>query len=108
MEEIHRVARAGAKVYIATPHFSCANSYTDPTHRHHLGFFSFDYFTGQNQWDFYTKVRFRKVNAALIFYPKLKNKLIWRIANKWPAFYEEHLTWIFPAWFMSLELEVIK
>ena len=108
MEEIHRVARGGARVHITTPHFSCANSYTDPTHRYHLGFFSFDYFTGENQWDFYTKTRFKKVQTGLVFYPKFKNKLIWRIANRWPAFYEEHLAWIFPAWFMSFELEVIK
>jgi SAM-dependent methyltransferase len=108
MEEIYRIARAGAKVYITTPHFSCANSYTDPTHRHHLGFFSFDYFTGENQWDFYTKARFKKIQADLVFFPKLKNKLIWRIAKRYPAFYEEHLTWIFPAWFMSFELEIIK
>ena len=32
MEEMHRISRVGARVYIATPHFSCANSYTDPTH----------------------------------------------------------------------------
>lgn len=108
MEELHRVARAGARIHITTPHFSCANSYTDPTHRYHLGFFSFDYFTGQNQWDFYTKARFKKVKAGLVFYPKFKNKLIWRIAKRWPAFYEEHMAWIFPAWFMSFELEVLK
>jgi len=108
MEEIHRVARARARVFVTTPHFSCANSYTDPTHRHHLGFLSFDYFTGQNQWDFYTNARFRKVKGELVFRPKFKNKLIWRIANRWPAFYEEHLAWIFPAWFISFELEVVK
>jgi SAM-dependent methyltransferase len=108
MEEIHRIARPGAKVYIATPHFSCSNSYTDPTHRHHLGLFSFDYFTGENQWDFYTTARFRKISASLVFYPKFKNKLIWRLANRYPAFYEEHLAWIFPAWFMKFELEVVK
>ena len=108
MEEIHRVSKAGANVHITTPHFSCANSYTDPTHRHHLGIFSFDYFTGENQLDFYTKARFKKVRADLMFYPKFKNKLIWRFAKMSPLFYEEHLTWIFPAWFMSFELEVIK
>src|SRR5262245_38574856 len=42
MEEMHRVGRAGAMLQITTPHFSCANSFTDPTHLHHLGFFSFD------------------------------------------------------------------
>lgn len=108
MEEIHRIGKNGAKVYITTPHYSCSNSFTDPTHVHHFGFFSFDYFTGDNQWDFYAKVRFRKRKAFLMFYPKLKNKLIWRLANRFPAFYEEHLAWIFPAWFMIFELEVLK
>jgi SAM-dependent methyltransferase len=108
MEEIHRVSRPQGRVTITTPHFSCANSYTDPTHRHHLGFFSFDYFTGENQWDFYSRARFRKVKAGLVFYPKAKNKLVWRLANRWPAFYEEHLAWILPAWYMHFEMEVVK
>src|SRR3990172_6988354 len=58
MEEIHRIAKPGAVVYVTTPHFSCSNSYTDPTHRHHLGMFSFDFFTGENKVDYYTHVRF--------------------------------------------------
>ncbi len=48
MEEIHRVARPGALVRIVTPHFSSSNSYTDPTHRWHLGLQSFDYFRGES------------------------------------------------------------
>lgn len=108
MEEIYRISRPCARVTITVPHFSCANAYTDPTHKHFFGFFSFDYFTGQNQWDFYTKVRFNKKRIQLIFYPTFLNKLIWRIANRFPQFYERHLVWIFPAWFISVELEVIK
>lgn len=108
MEEINRIAKPLAIVYITVPHFSCSNSYTDPTHKHCFSLFSFDYFTGQNQWDFYTKVRFNKKRIQLIFYPTFLNKLIWRIANRFPQFYERHLAWIFPAWFISAELEVIK
>lgn len=108
MEEIYRIARPCARVTITVPHFSCANAYTDPTHKHFFGLFSFDYFTGQNQWDFYTKVRFNKKRIRLIFYPTFLNKLIWRIANRFPQFYERHLAWIFPAWFISAELEAIK
>jgi SAM-dependent methyltransferase len=108
MEEMHRISRNGARVQIATPHFSCANSYTDPTHLHHLGYFSFDYFTGGNQWDFYTRVRFRKVSGRLHFYGRYKNLHISWLANRFPAFYEEHLTWIFPAWYLSVELQVVK
>jgi SAM-dependent methyltransferase len=108
MEEVHRISENGAHIHIATPHFSCANSYTDPTHIHHLGYFFLDYFTGENQWDFYTKARFKKIRSHLHFYGRYKNLHISWLANRFPRFYEEHLTWIFPAWYMSFELEVIK
>ena len=108
MEEIYRVGKGGGEVHITTPHYSCSNSYTDPTHKHHLGFFSFDYFTGENQWGFYSKIRFRKKRSFLLFHPNPGNKIIWRIANRWPKFYEEHLAWIFPAWAMSFDLEILK
>lgn len=108
MEEIHRVAKPGAVVKIRTPHYSCANSYTDPTHCHHLGFFSFDYFTDENQFGFYSLSRFKKKKCFIHFYPALHNKLILHLANKWPAAYEKYWAWIFPAWFMGFDLEVVK
>src|SRR5712691_11038525 len=44
MEEVHRVARASARVEIVTPHFSNRFAFTDPTHRRQLALRSFDYF----------------------------------------------------------------
>lgn len=108
LEEIHRIGRPGARVEITTPHFSCANSFTDPTHRRHLGYFSLDYFTGENQWDFYTAARFRLVTRRLRFYGRYKNRHVSWLANRFPRFYEEHLTWMFPAWYLAFELEVVK
>jgi len=29
-------------------------------------------------------------------------------SDEWPALYERRFCWIFPAWFMSFELEVVK
>ena len=108
MEEIHRVCRDGAVVRITVPHFSCSNAFTDPTHQHYFGWFSFDYFTGEHQFSFYTQVRFRRRRSAIVFAPTLVNKLVWRLANRWPAAYESRWAWIFPAWFLSFELEVVK
>ncbi len=108
MEEIHRICVPGAIVRITLPHFSCANAFTDPTHRHYFSWFSFHYFTGENQWEFYTGCRFRRVTSQILFYPTLINKLVWRLANRYPETYERHWTWIFPAWFLSFELEVLK
>lgn len=108
MEEIHRVSQSGAVVRITTPHFSSANSFIDPTHRYHFSYFSFHYFTGEHDFDFYTEKRFRRRQAQIIFYPTIVNKLIWRIANRYPQAYERRWTWLFPAWFLSFELEVVK
>jgi SAM-dependent methyltransferase len=108
MEEIHRVCRHGALVKVTVPHFSCANAFTDITHRHYFGRFSFDYFTGENDLGFYTRVRFRRRAAEIVFRPTLLNKLVRRLANWAPARYEQSWPWIFPAWFLYFELEVIK
>jgi hypothetical protein len=108
MEELHRVGRDGAVVKITTPHFSSANSFTDPTHRHHLGWYSLDYFTGEHEHSYYTQVRFRTKARSLLFHPGLVNKLVRRLANRWPAAYERKWAWMFPAWFLYFELVVVK
>lgn len=108
MEEIHRVCRPGAVVKITVPHFSCANAFTDPTHRHYFSHASFNYFTGDNEFGFYTDRRFRRQRAEIVFAPTLVNKLVWRLARRNPAEYERRWAWMFPAWFLSFELEVVK
>lgn len=108
MEEIHRVCRNGAVVHITLPHFSCSNAFTDPTHRHYFSIFSFDYFTGEHKFSFYSDRQFRTLRRRIIFEPTLVNKVVHRIANRWPQRYEHRWAWIFPAWFLSFELEVLK
>ena len=108
MEEIHRVSVPGARVHITVPHFSSANAYTDPTHRHQFSWFSFDYFESDHPLAFYSGARFKRHHAQLVFYPTLTNKIVHRLANRNPQAYERRWAWMFPAWFLSVELEVIK
>lgn len=108
MEEIHRVCCAGAVVSITVPHFSCANAFTDPTHRRCFGYFSMNYVTGENDLKFYTRARFKTLSRRLLFYPSLINRLVWRLANRYPEVYERRWAWIFPAWYLHFELEVLK
>jgi SAM-dependent methyltransferase len=107
MEEIHRISKTGARVKITVPHFSCANAFTDPTHLHYFGWHSCWYFTGENEWSFYTRARFRRVRSEIIFQPSLVNKIVWRLANRWPKQYEHRWAWMFPAWYLYFELEVV-
>ena len=108
MEEIHRICRDKAVVRIAVPHFSSPEAYTDPTHRRYFGYLSFDYVTGEHEIEFYTRVRFKKLYSRIIFWPTLLNKLVWRLANRYPEAYERRWAWMFPAWYLYFELEVRK
>ena len=108
MEEVHRVCRENAIVHVTVPHFSCANAFSDPTHKHFFSTSSFQYMTGIHELSFYTNVRFRKQATSIIFRPTLVNKFVSRIANCWPDAYEQRWAWIFPAWFIYFKLEVLK
>ena len=105
MGEIHRSLKPGGRVLITTPHFSCANSYTDPTHVHHLGIRAFDYFEESHELSYYSQFRYRVLRRVIRFHGGLIDALIRRIAERWPDFYEHRLCWIFPAWYIEVELE---
>lgn len=106
LEECHRVLTPGGILRITTPHFSCSNSYIDPTHKFHLSYFSFDYFTPEHQLGYYSKARFA-IHYRRIFFemPFPFKGFFERFANRWPKFYEKRLAWVFPAHFLYFELK---
>lgn len=108
MEEVHELLAPGGTVVITTPHFSCANAFTDPTHRRQLGYFSFDYFTDGSAWSFYSSFRFDIARRLLVFHNGVLDRVVARIANRHPAYYERRLAWLFPAWFLIFELVARK
>lgn len=108
MEEIHRICEPGAIVDISVPHFSSRHAYTDPTHRRFFGSASMDYLSSEHVLSFYTEARFRVLRNKIFFEPSLLNKLVWRLANRFPDLYEKRFAWIYPAWFLSFKLEVLK
>ncbi len=108
MEEVHRISRRGAKVRLTVPHFSCANTWRDPTHRHGFAQATLDCFVEGHPLVHYSSARFRRIRAELIFHPSLLNRAVARLANRWPEKYEDRWCWAFPAWFLYFELEAIK
>ena len=108
MEEFWDLLIPNGTVEITTPHFSCANSCTDPTHKYHLGYFSFDYFTETSELNFYSRARFTIDSRSIAFHHNLVNRVVRRLANRYPHPYEQRFAWIFPAWFLVFRLRAIK
>jgi SAM-dependent methyltransferase len=110
MAEVYRVARPGAEVLIVTPHFSSPDSYTDPTHHFHLGYHSFDYFTGQSFSDFtYNLGGFEILDRRLEFGSNFLLDNLGRMAAGISIdFYEKHLAWIFPGRNLYCRLRTVK
>ncbi len=110
MAEVHRIARPGAEVIAVTPHYSSPDSFTDPTHVHHLGLHSFDYFTCEAFENFtYNAGGFRIVERRLTFGGNILLDGLGRlIASISSNFYEKHFAWIFPARNIVCRMQVVK
>lgn len=108
LNEIHRVARAGAVIHVTVPHFSSANAFTDVTHRHWFGWRSFDPFSTDHALAHYATARFTMRQRRITFCRGLANVVVRRLASRWPEAYERRWAWMFPAWFLYFELEVDK
>jgi len=90
LEEIHRILKNQGILKITTPHYSCSNSYVDPTHRYHLSYYSFDYFCDGHSLSYYSKVKYRIKNRHLQFQGgKINRGIISRLANRFPQTYEQ-------------------
>ncbi len=109
LEELHRILQPKGLLKVTTPHFSCANSFIDPTHRWHLSYFSFDYFCEGHNLSYYSSGKYAIKNRHIQFQGgRISRSIISRLANRFPQTYEQRWTWIFPAWYLYFELEAIK
>jgi ubiquinone/menaquinone biosynthesis C-methylase UbiE len=106
MKEVHRICKDGAPVDIITPHFASISSWKDPTHVHHLSFFSFDHFEKTNVAH-YTGGGFSVTRRRISFSGIMGNigRLIYYIS---PKRYESTWCFIFRPGTLYFELEVKK
>lgn len=105
--ELVRVGKPGARVTIITPHFTSLSSWRDPTHVHHLSYFSFDHF-GKPSTAHYIGGGLRVVERHLSFGGGLGGiigRLLFRIS---PDKYERKYCFVFRASTLRFELEVVK
>lgn len=128
MEEIWRISAPDACLEGATPHFSSSSSYSDPTHRHHLSYRTFDFLSTPSSKPlgklrrflgiFYRyetphhqlKVaeKFQKIEVRITFNHIFHRLGIEWLANIYPELYESFFAFILPARDIVFRLKVIK
>ena len=103
IQEIHRLLIPGGVCTLITPHFSSASSWRDPTHVHHLSYFSFDYFATGSRSN-YLGTKF-KVEKKLSFGGGfgLIGRLLFKLS---PERWENRYSFIFRA--SSIKIRLIK
>lgn len=91
MEEIYRIGKNNAQVYIRSPHASCSKVlWADPTHKRGFSTRTFiEYFSSTGRWGYYTKANFslKTMKINYIFtgsnsrIPKVISSLLTYVAN---------------------------
>ncbi len=118
MDELHRIGKSNAIVYIRGPFFSSLAAFTDPTHKRSFTSGTFDYICHDDHpYGFYSDRRFVKKSFKIIFWPVNE----WRggvrpqewfglglFANKMTRIYEKFFAFIFPAKAIEFEWKIIK
>jgi SAM-dependent methyltransferase len=107
MEELHRVARPGARIQLRTPHFSSVLAYGDPTHRHYFSTVAIRSLA-EPRFAHYTDIRFRIVHVTLDLWLPFRLLGIAALANRFQIPYEQYLAFRFPAMNIRAEFEVVK
>jgi hypothetical protein len=107
MGELVRVGRSGAKITIITPHFSSLGSWMDPTHIHHLSYFSMNHYEHEYLHSALPG-RVKVTKRRLSFGGGLLGVLGRLSFALSPEVYERKLAFIFRGGTLRFELEVEK
>jgi hypothetical protein len=107
MREVVRIGKSGALVRVVTPHFSSLGSWKDPTHIHHLSYFSMDHFEKPSAAH-YTGGGLAVEARRLSFGHSLLGA-VGRLLFRWsPLQYEKHFCFVFRARSLEFVLRVVK
>jgi SAM-dependent methyltransferase len=112
--ELVRVCADGAVVEVQVPTGTSSDVFVDPTHRRGFSFRSFDYFDPSKPYYSYGYAGVRLHVEEFLFVPQpgrafaVADRLMARLANSRPCFYEDRLSHLYPMKALRFRLRVSK
>ncbi|MFH1593022.1 MAG: methyltransferase domain-containing protein [Candidatus Woesearchaeota archaeon] len=108
VEEIWRISKQGGIVRVTVPFFPSMYAASDPTHKNFFTYFSFDCFTQNHTFDYYSKAKFNIKKRYIRFsWNKILN-ILSTVINIMPTAYSRYFAGILPSNEIYFELEVVK
>lgn len=107
LEELHRIARPGARIQLRTPHYSSALAYGDPTHKHYFGGIAIRSLA-EPRFAHYTQIRFKVIHVTFDLWLPFRVLGIAKVANRFQQAYETYFAFRFPTMNIRAEFEVVK
>lgn len=94
MKELYRILKPNGLLRIIVPYFSSASAHQDPTHKRFFTLRTFDYFTPESEYNYYSDIKFKFiiVRKTLVPYESILNKIFINVMNKYQLFYESHFS----------------
>lgn len=117
MEEVHRISKPQGIIVIKVPYFRSRYAYIDPTHRHYFTVDSFSYFDPNHiHHTLYNYSECIFETTKIVFDENLPNRgisgivkeLALHFCNKYPRFYEQHMSHFYPLDQLTFYLTTIK
>ncbi|MGH2354789.1 MAG: class I SAM-dependent methyltransferase [Chloroflexota bacterium] len=113
MAEIHRVLRPGGRCTIEVPYFASVSAAADPTHRRWFTYTTFEHFAApaRGGWQanchtWFSQAQFAITRRRLVFGRLHRAVGLSRLANRFPAVYENLFVYWLPA--RALVVELLK
>lgn len=106
LRECSRLLDDGGTLKIFTPHFSSSSSWRDPTHIHHLSYFSFDYLGKNHRSNYIPNESLEVIERKLSFgggLLGLTGRLVFRLS---PKAWEDKYAFVFRA--STLQFTLVK
>ena len=116
LEEIWRITKSGGIIHVEVPSFPGVGAIVDPTHRQFYTYGTFDYFTKESQFYYYSKAKFSIQKREILFTSRLPlfnflNRILNYIINKSSKLqrvYFYNFSYLYPSSTINIELKVEK
>jgi len=109
MEELCRISKDKGIIKASVPYFSYLGAYQDPTHKRFFTVRTFEYFTENSIYPYYSKARVKILERKLRFFSYKKGfGFLDKIINSNQRVYERIFANIFPCELLEVVLEVVK